>query len=373
MEVGVFTNNVAPNVGGVPVAVEQLRRSLASRGVKPWVVTPEGTEGEGSNVRALPGLRLNGCRMPVPGISRSLQQLGARLDLIHAHHPFGMGSVGASLARMTGRPLVYSLHTRFEFYAHYIGLPAGVVRWWIRRRHARLARATALATAPTESAAAELRAAGFRRVEVLPLPADEEFFDSRPDSSLRELTRREHVAVFAGRLAPEKRPLELLHAVVRALRRHPSWGFAVVGEGPLRARMESAALSSGLNGRIQFLGARSHSEMPRLLAGADLYVSASDSETQGLSMTEAQASGKPVITAEFPGAKELVDHGKTGVVSESPVLSDALSSLLGNERLLRQMGPAARRHALKFHPLRWSKRVVQYYEELVSAQRRHSI
>ena len=365
LRVLVVTNNAPQNAGGVPVAVEMLRSGLAFRQAEPVVVTPDG-------FRTIPGLTFNGCPITLPYSRRAMRSFSPTPDAVHVQHPIGLGFSFARAAAKRKTPVVWSYHTRFEHYAHYLRLPAGIASAFLRRRFARLAKLTSLALAPTQAAAAELAEAGFANVAVLPWPAAQGFHQATGDASLQRLTRSKRVLIAATRFAPEKRCLELVSGAASALQRNPDWGLVIVGDGPLRKQAETAALATGLNGRVRFLGQRAHRDMPRLFASADLTLSASVSETQGFALTEAQAAGVPAVSAAFPGAGEIVEHGGSGIVSNPGVadLASATSSLMRDPARRRAFARRARERARAFHPLRWSETLMQYYGQAIQTARR---
>ena len=152
MRVALFTNNYLPFCGGVTISVETLRRGLEARGHAAWVFAPRfpGAAPDAPRVvryPSLPAATYPEFALAVP-YSRRIARLVHRLDVdvLHAHHPFLLGPAAARLARQLRRPLVFTYHTRYEKYAHYVPLSRRLVEraaiWLstplrrpLRRRH----------------------------------------------------------------------------------------------------------------------------------------------------------------------------------------------------------------------------------------------
>src|SRR5499426_4740641 len=133
MRVGLFTNNYLPFRGGVTTAVETLRQGLEALGHDVWIFAPASSAPLADPSRvfrypSVPAPTYPGFSLALP-FSRRLGRLARSLDLdvVHVHHPFLLGVTGRRLARRLRRPLVFTYHTRYEKYAHYVPLPERMV------------------------------------------------------------------------------------------------------------------------------------------------------------------------------------------------------------------------------------------------------
>src|ERR671934_2011788 len=133
MRVALFTNNYLPFCGGVTISVETLRRGLAARGHEPWVFAPRFAGAVDSDARivrypSLPAATYPDFAVAIPFSPRIARQARAlAFDVFHAHHPFLLGPAARRLARRGRRPLVFTYHTRYDKYAHYVPLSRGLV------------------------------------------------------------------------------------------------------------------------------------------------------------------------------------------------------------------------------------------------------
>src|SRR5256886_6951585 len=133
MRVGLFTNNYLPFRGGVATAVEPLREGRVACGIRGWASAPAPARAlpEPAFVfryPSVPAPTYPGFALPLPRsprLARTARQL--QLEIFHAQHPFLLGPAARRLARAEGRPIVFTYHTRYEKYAHYVPLPERLV------------------------------------------------------------------------------------------------------------------------------------------------------------------------------------------------------------------------------------------------------
>jgi 1,2-diacylglycerol 3-alpha-glucosyltransferase len=133
VRIGLFTNNYVPFCGGVTISVETLREGLEARGHEVWTFAPRfpGAQPDPPRVvrfPSVPAATYPEFPLAVPWSPRIARQVSAiRLDVFHAHHPFLLGPAARRLARRHRRPLVFTYHTNYEKYAHYVPLTRGLV------------------------------------------------------------------------------------------------------------------------------------------------------------------------------------------------------------------------------------------------------
>lgn len=165
-----------------------------------------------------------------------------------------------------------------------------------------------------------------------------------------------------GRFAPQKNHRLLIQAFSFALRKYPNLRLQLVGDGELRTMIENLAVELGIDGKVEFLGLRS--DIPELLAQADIFVLSSDWEGMPLSVLEAMASGKPVIATAVGGVPELVENGITGVLvppSDPDALANAVVNLAKDPEKRASLGAMAQKVAMERFDI---SRTTHEYEEL---------
>jgi glycosyltransferase involved in cell wall biosynthesis len=383
MRVGLFTNNYLPFRGGVTTAVETVRRGLAARGHGAWVFAPAfpGAVDDPAHVHRYPSLpapTYPGFSLALP-FSRRLARLAGRLDLdvLHAQHPFLLGPTARRLARRHRRPLVFTHHTRYEKYAHYVPLNQRLVAAAAVRLSCRFADTADLVVAPSERMASTLAARGVRApVVVVPTGvAVDRFVPGDRATARRALGWPDDgpICLYVGRLDREKSvdcviaAFDLIAGAVSGAR------LMVVGQGTHEGALRRLATSGRAASRIHFVGSRAHDDLPPVYQAADLFVFASETETQGLVLAEAHASGLAAVAVRASGVDEVVRDGETGLLTkaEPGELADAAIGLLLDPERRRAMARAARTVAeADFSAERQVEVLAGHYQRLIAASRR---
>jgi 1,2-diacylglycerol 3-alpha-glucosyltransferase len=357
VRIALFTNNYLPFCGGVTISVETLRHGLEASGHEAWVFGPRLTGAEDASVKvvrypSIPVATYPEFALAVP-YSRRIERLVTALefDVIHAHHPFLLGPAARHLARRTRRPLVFTYHTRYEKYAHYVPLPLGLVQAAALRISAGFAAQADAVLAPSAVIRDELHARGVRApIAVVPTGIDLTRF--RPGD--REAARRslgvgagEPLVLYVGRLDREKSVDRVLSAFERVASTIPAARLVLVGQGTEADRLRRMAASLPMAQRIRFLGLRPHDALAECYQAADVFLFASETETQGLVLAEAAACGLPAVAVNAAGCDEVVRDGDTGILTKGDpaALAEAAIGLLLDPERRRAMARRAREMA----------------------------
>lgn len=398
MRILLATESYLPYLSGVTISVDALARGLGARGHEVLVLAPSpaeeaplprmGSPGPEPRYAWLPSYELpllvpRRYRMPVPHPGSAALRDARRFapDVVHAHSPFVSGQLARSVARGRDVPLVFTHHTRFGEYGHYLGPMAGpgsrladayLRRWWA---------ACDAVVAPSSDLADEIRArlagAGGPLVRVIPTGVDVDALQEMDSPDLRAAHGWDPDAVVVaslGRLAPEKSPMLLLEALARALVTAPALRLLVIGDGPSAGDLNRRAARADLVGRVAFAGMLPRTEALRTLTGADLFAFASRTETQGLVLAEALAAGLPAVAVDGPGVRDSVRDGIDGVVVEhgaQDAVADRLAVALADIALdadrRRAMAGRARADAGRFAVASRVSETEQLYRELRAA------
>jgi 1,2-diacylglycerol 3-alpha-glucosyltransferase len=383
VRVALVTNNYLPFCGGVTVSVETLRRGLEARGHEPWVLAPRfpGAADVGPRVLRYPSIPATTYpEFPLaipfaPRLSARVRRLG--FDVFHAHHPFLLGPAAARLARRQRRPVVFTYHTRYEKYAHYVPLSRRVVERAAIALSARFAARADAVIAPSAVVRAHLLRQGVRApVAVVPTGVDVDNF--RPGSraaarAVLGLPAGEPLLLYVGRLDREKSVERVLLAFEHVAGIAPRARLALVGHGKEASRLRALAARLPSAARVSFLGVRAHNALPPCYQAADLFLFASETETQGLVLAEAAACGLPAVAVAAPGCDEVVRDGVTGVLAKSDpaALAEAAVGLLVDDERRAAMGARAREVAVREFDVRLQiDRTLAVYAEAAEAAAR---
>ena len=382
MRVGLFTNNYLPFRGGVTTAVETLREGLEALGHRAFVFAPAAQQPHPDpsfvfRYPSVPAPTYPGFSLAVP-VSRRLGRLARRLDLdlVHVHHPFLLGVTGRRLARRLRRPLVFTYHTRYEKYAHYVPLPQRLVRGLAVRLACRFAGSADLVVAPSDHVADTLRRRGVRApVRVIPTGVDLDRFSPGSRARARRrlgLPAEGLICLYTGRLDREKsleRVLDAFESVAAAV---SGASLHLVGTGSHAHVLERRAAAGTAARRIVFHGGLGRPVLPDYYRAADLFLFASETETQGLVLAEAHACALPAVAVRASGVDEVVADGETGVLTkpEAGEIADAAIGLLLDPERRAAMSLAARRLAeTRFSARRQIEAMVAHYDALPARAR----
>lgn len=357
MRIGLFTNNYLPFCGGVTISVDTLRRGLQERGHDVWTFAPRFPGAPASDPQVVRFPSIPAATYPefalavpwAPRITRQVSRLG--LDVFHAHHPFLLGPAARRMARRLGRPLVFTYHTRYEKYAHYVPLTRSLVEAAALRLSTRFAARADAVIAPSALVRDQLRARGITvPIAVVPTGVDlDRFRPAAPTTARRTLglTVGGPLVLYVGRLDREKSVDRVLLAFDRIAGTLGGAQLWLVGQGKEAATLGRLAARLGAGSRVHFAGVRAHEHLAAWYQAADLFLFASETETQGLVLAEAAACGLPAVAVSAPGCDEVVRDGETGILTKSDpaALAEAAIGLLLDGDRRGAMGARARQVA----------------------------
>ena len=358
MHVAFLTDVALPYVSGVTVAVRRQRDALRETGVTVTVVGPHGDVDVAEPDLHVPGAP-PGHRLALFGPRLPARLRSTHVELLHAHSVFGASWAALAAARSLRVPFVVTVHTRFDEYAHYAGLAAPLARSLVGPYTGAVVAAADIAIAPNEELAQELRAAGdATAVRVVPAPIEPRLTQGDAARGRARLGVPPDVPLLlsASRLALEKRVADLVAMLRASASRDSVLVFA--GSGPLEAELRAAACAAGIEPRVVFAGQLGVDALADAFAAADIVVSASRSETQGLALCEAAAAGRVVVAPDRGGYAEVLRHQAGGLFpSRAPSpdeLAGCVDALLGDADRRRRMQSEAARRAHEA----WSARAI---------------
>ena len=366
MRIAIFTETFLPATDGVVTRLRYTIDELRKVGDEVMVFAPAlgGPDTyAGAEIYRVPGVRFlhyPQIRLspPHPGVARALKRFAP--DVVHAVNPVLLGVGGVYLARRRKIPLVCSYHTNVAAYANYyrlkfmINFTRNVTRFIHNQAQINLS--------TSENTKDYLLDEGIKRVRVWPQGVDAERFNPRHYSKKwrKRLTGgypEERLLVYVGRLAPEKH-IEQLKAVFQIA----GCRLAIVGDGPGRNELEGEFSGTP----TVFTGILKGEDLAQAYASGDIFLFPSTTETLGMSMIEALASGLPVVAARSGATHEVVDDGETGLLYEpgsSEDLISAVRKISEDDEVRRDMGTKARA-AAEERSWAGSTRVLRgYYEQ----------
>ncbi len=390
MKICMMTNTYLPHVGGVARSVSTFAEEYVKRRHEVLVVAPE-FDGKPlpkkaeALVERVPAIQnFNGSdfsvRLPVATVLSSRLDAFAA-DVIHAHHPFLLGDTALRVAASKNVPVIFTHHTRYEDYTHYVPFNSTTLREFAINLSTHFANLCDGVIAPSESIAKLIQSRGVTvPVKVVPTGIDVRAFASGNRERFRtqhKLSPDDFVVGHVGRLAPEKNLEYLAESVALFLKKAPKARFAVVGSGPAEEVLKQTLEGHGVADRLILAGKLTGAGLCAAYRGMDLFAFASKSETQGMVLAEAMAAGLPVVALDANGVREVVRHGKNGFLlpeSAPPKrFASYLQRLYDDAERLSRCSTAARRTADSFSRGHCAERALEFYDEVLRATRRERL
>jgi len=351
VRVALFTETYLPYINGVVTHVKILKDGLERLGHTVLVVTADPTTHRHyikDGVLYCPATRLK--KLYNYGVAVPLSQTRLRMvenfkpDVIHIHNEFGIGLSGLLIARRLHVPMVYTLHTMYDEYIYYVaphpfyGLAKQVSHKYMKF----IAQQASALTGPSKKCEQYFQQVGlYKKVHVIPNAVElGAFMPENIDEEKKVAFRRDYgidpdqmLACFVGRLGREKSVDVLLDYWAQVIRPEDRIHLLIVGDGPCRVELEQQAQALGIRDMVTFTGAVLHDKLPPYLASCDVYVTASLSDTNSISMLEGMATGLPVLQRLDPLNEDQVREGENGFVFNSP------QELAAKLKLIKNLSP----------------------------------
>ena len=336
MRIGLFSDTYTPDINGVVSSIVTLQKELEKHGHEVFVITNHKafltTQREG-NVLRLPGLELKwlyGYKLTTPYHFSARDEIRKmNLDVIHVHTEFGVGMFGRIVAKYLNIPVVSTYHTMYEDYTHYINRFAIdevelLSKKFVTTFSRMLSDNVHAVIAPSEKTKETLVKYGVKTpIYVIPTGLNLNQFDQNQIDKEKVLKLRDeyglkeddHAIIFVGRIAKEK-SIELPIEGFRYIS-DPHVKLMIVGGGPQLDELKRLTEQYEISDKVIFTGPKPRTEIPYYYALADAFVSASLTETQGMTYIEALASDLPVFARPDDVLTDLVIEGDSGYLFET--------------------------------------------------------
>ncbi len=378
MKIGFFTDGYLPQINGVAVSVESSAKALEKLGHEVYIVAPKypGYKDE-KNVIRIPSLQLT--KQPDYRLATFLPNraliAASRIDfdIIHGHSGGPITLLGWEVSRLKRVPFVVTYHTLWNQYTHYI-LRGKVIRPRMAEIASRIfGNLCDMLIVPTRKVEKELQDYGIDKpIHVIPNGIETERFHNQEKGYLHQLlnlSSEKKVLLYVGRIGKEKSIDFLIRSFKDIALKDSTAVFVIVGDGTdsERKRLLHIAEECGVNEKVFFTGFVKQHLIPKVYADGDVFLFASTSETQGMVILEAMASGLPVVSIYDDAYVEIVKNGKTGylVSGKEEKFAQAVNLLLQNEKKRKIMGVNAQKKAQNYSVMEIAKRLEKTYSDLI--------
>ena len=389
MRIGIFTDTYPPYINGVSTSVKMLEDELKKMGHDVYIVTVNAKElkydyedKDNDHVLRIPGVpigiydyRLTGA-YPLKAVNKIRKW---NLDIIHSQTEFGVGSFARIIAKQFNIPLVHTYHTMYEDYVHYItkgyftGASKKIVEYLTNFYCDQTVNELIVPTEKTYRLFKD-KYKYARNVHIVPTGIEVERFyrEKLNKEELKNLKKiygigDEPVILFVGRLGCEK-SVDVLIEGMKTLKKAYNAKLLIVGDGPDADYFKKLATKYKVEDNVIFTGKIPWTEVPKYYGIADVFATASSTETQGLTVIEAMAASLPVVALDDESFRNVVVNDLNGFLfKNTKEYVKCTSVLLDDKTKLKQFSKQARINAELYSSKYFAEKVLAVYEMAINA------
>lgn len=386
MRIGLFTDTYPPYINGVSTSVLMLKQGLEKLGHEVYVVTVNSENfhyKKEDNVLMIPGVPIGIMDFRMTSLYPLKAQKiikGWNLDVIHTHTEFGVGTFARLIAKQYNIPLVHTYHTMYEEYIYYItkgyfdGASKKLVEYLTLFLCDKTVEELIVPTKKTYDLFKEKYKVK-RDVHIIPSGIDvtrfyKENINLLTISSLRRelnIKKDDFIILYLGRIAKEKSIDFLINNLKEIRKKVPKARMIIVGDGPDVNDLVMLAHKNKLDNHVTFTGKVPWSEVPKYYQLADVFVTASKTETQGLTVIEAMAAEKPVVAIKDESFELVMTDKQDGLFFETDKeYQDLIIKLYKDKAFGKMIAKQARITANAYNPEVYAKRVLEVYESVIN-------
>ena len=379
MRIGLFTDTYFPQVSGVATSIRTLKTELEKQGHTVFIFTTTDTavnryeDWDTIRIPSVPFFAFKDRRIAYSGFTDALKIASRyKLDIIHTQTEFSLGILGKMIAKELKIPVVHTYHTQYEDYVHYIAkgklIRPGMIKYLVRTYLKDLDGVICPSEIveglltdycipiPKRVIPTGIDLAKFDRPEI----SKEDLFDLRKQLGIKE---NETMLLSLSRISHEKNIQALVSAMPKILSENEEVKLVIVGGGPYLETLEKLIEELGLTDFVQLTGMIAPSDTALYYKAADFFISASTSETQGLTYLESLASGTPILAHTNPYLNNLVSDKMFGTLfaREKDIADTVLEAIVAT--------PVMNQHLLEkklyeISATNFGRRVYEYYLDL---------
>ncbi|MCR3922742.1 MAG: glycosyltransferase family 4 protein [Firmicutes bacterium] len=379
MKIGMFTDSYRPYTSGVVRSIETTSAKLIELGHEVFIFAPNypNCEKEDGVFRfpSVPTPTYPDFAIALPfsfNLNANVKRLD--LDVIHVHSPFSMGLLGSRCAKRYDIPLVFTYHTMYDQYVHYLPIAQGLSKKVVLKLSSKFCNRCDLVITPTEVVRQIVAPTIMTNVQAVPTGIEISEFANPERQWLRErykIPMHKKILLHLGRLGKEKNIGFLFQAYEIIRETKPNTVLVIAGDGPDREAQEGQVSEMGLSEHVIFTGPMSREQVVNCYAGADLFVFASTTETQGLVLGEAKAAGLPSVAVKALGAAEMVKDGIDGFLTPLSLdkFTQRVLQLLDDDTLRQAMADRCLIEAEEISSTSMAKKLLGAYEGTIREKR----
>lgn len=381
MNIGIFSDTYSPQVNGVVSSILTLEKQLRNQGHNVYIFTISHPLAENDSpyvyrMASVPFVFLKDHRVGIVYSNKAVHRIKKlKLDLILSQTEFSMGIFARMMAKKLSIPIIHTYHTVYEDYMHYISKGIEFSPQLARKYSKSFCNHVDGVVAPTKKTEKLLKNYGVKTpIRIIPTGIDFTPFNPAQYSPeevahLKEvfhIPSHDPIILFVGRVAQEKSIDVLIKAMPLVLQKIPNAKLVIVGDGPSRLALEELAKHLEVRDSVIFTGMQPWNTIGKMYQLGDVFVSASITETQGLTFAEAMAAGLPVIAMEDESIAGFVRDGYNGRLFHSTEeLASALCEVLSDKTQQLELSDNALHSVKPLSAETFGLNAETFYEEII--------
>lgn len=384
MRIAIFSDTYTPDINGVATSTKILKDELINHGHEVLVVTSElpsesdYEDDPNDNILRVPGLEIQalyGYRACNIYSFKGMKEIKSmNIEVIHVQTEFGIGIFGRIVGEALNIPVVYTYHTMWADYSHYVNpINSTAIDGLIKKAITRISKfygdKSAELIVPSIKTKEALEKYGLHKnMHIIPTGLELDKFDpkNKDDKLINQIKEKygikdQFIVTFLGRIAKEKSIDVLIDAMKEIVKENDNILCLIVGGGPYLDELKELVKDDQIEKYIIFTGPKLSQEVPSYYHLSNVFVSASVTETQGLTYIEAMASGIPAVARYDQNLENVIIDGVNGYFfKETNELVSILLNMMNND--CSKMAREAYLHAMKFSSEVFYEKVIDVYK-----------
>lgn len=375
MKIAIFTDTFLPHVNGVVSSIANQINGLSERKHEIILFTA-GKENKiydyQKNVRVIQykGLTLPSYKdyqIVVPKIDRTIKILKEfKPDIVHVQTPFGIGWIGILSGKKLKVPIVGTHHTFYSDYVkHIFKADYGFLGKINDKYTAMFFNKCDIVTSPSKALLDELKSVGVKR-EIVKIPNGIILSNLKKKKDLKKKYGLKKSVMYFGRVSYEKSIDIIIKAMKIVEKKHSDAILLIIGDGPNLNELKGLANKLGV--KAVFTGFKKGQELVDSIYAGDIFVSASKSENQPMSILEAMACSKAMVGVDAKGVPELIINNKNGLIAEPDNINDIaekINKLLEDTPLRKRFEKASLKLVKSYSIKETTKKWEEVYKKII--------
>ena len=385
MNIGLFTDTYFPQLSGVATSIQTLKNALEKNGHSVFIFTTTDPHlGKGTiepnvfRVSSVPFVSFTDRRIAFRGLFQATKiAKEVKLDIVHTQTEFSMGMIGKYVAHSLGIPAIHTYHTMYEDYLHYVLNGHLLKPYHVKQFTKAYLHNMDGVVAPSERVKETLTRYGVTiPMRVIPTGVDLTAINENPRRNVRKelgIDSNQKVILTLSRVAAEKKIDQILDVLPTVLENEPNVKFVIAGDGPDVQPLKDQVARLSLEDYVIFAGSVEHSDVGNYYRMADLFVSASDTETQGLTYIEALAAGTKCVVYSTDYTEHVFDNRELGstFTTKSEMTNEIIDYLKANQFIIPK--DLKEKKLIDVSAATFARKIEAFYQEAIQNKQKPEV